>query len=63
MQGEMGSLSEFALFDVDKANAQWNGLNGQVTAGDPYKRLIKKWALGGLWTVMLFILLLVFGSG
>lgn len=55
----MGGLSVFALFDVDKAYGLWNGLNGQVTASDPYKGLIKKWALGEFWTVMLFIWVVV----
>ena len=40
IHGEMGGLPVFALFDFDKAFDQWNGLNGDVTASDPFKGLI-----------------------
>lgn len=50
---EMGGLPIFALFDFDKAYDQWNGLNGDVTANDPFKGLIKKWAHGESYAVML----------
>jgi predicted ATPase len=50
---EMGGLPVFALFDFDKAYDQWNGLNGEVTASDPYRGLIKKWAHGESYAVML----------
>ena len=53
IHGEMGGLPVFALFDFDKAYDQWNGLNGEVTASDPYKGLIKKWAHGESYAVML----------
>ena len=53
IHGEMGGLPIFALFDFDKAYDQWNGLNGEVTACDPYKGLIKKWAHGESYAVML----------
>lgn len=53
IHGEMGGLPVFALFDFDKAYDQWNGLNGDVTANDPFKGLIKKWAHGESYAVML----------
>lgn len=53
IHGEMGGLPIFALFDFDKAYDQWNGLNGDVTANDPFKGLIKKWAHGESYAVML----------
>ncbi|MCV9382635.1 MULTISPECIES: ATP-binding protein [Aeromonas] len=53
IHGEMGGLPIFALFDFDKAYDQWNGLNGNVTASDPFKGLIKKWAHGESYAVML----------
>ena len=53
IHGEMGGLPVFALFDFDKAYDQWNGLNGEVTASDPFKGLIKKWAHGESYAVML----------
>jgi predicted ATPase len=53
IHGEMGGLPLFGLFDFDKAYDQWNGLNGDVTASDPFKGLIKKWAYGESYAVML----------
>lgn len=53
IHGEMGGLPVFALFDFDKAYDQWNGLNGDVTASDPYTGLIKKWAHGESYAMML----------
>lgn len=53
IHGEMGGLPVFALFDFDKAYDQWNGLNGDVTATDPYTGLIKKWAHGESYAMML----------
>jgi predicted ATPase len=53
IHGEMGGLPVFALFDFDKAYDQWNGLNGDVTANDPFKGLIKKWAHGESYALML----------
>lgn len=53
IHGEMGGLPVFALFDFDKAYDQWNGLNGEVTANDPFKGLIKKWAHGESYAIML----------
>lgn len=53
IHAEMGGLPVFALFDFDKAYDQWNGLNGEVTARDPYKGLIKKWAHGESYAMML----------
>lgn len=53
IHGEMGGLPVFALFDFDKAYDQWNGLNGEITASDPFMGLIKKWAHGESYAVML----------
>lgn len=50
---EMNGLPVFALFDFDKAYDQWNGLNGDVSASDPFKGLIKKWAHGESYALML----------
>lgn len=53
IHGEMGGLPIFALFDFDKAYDQWNGLNGQVLVDDPMKGMIKKWAHGESYALML----------
>lgn len=53
IHGEMGGLPIFALFDFDKAYDQWNGLNGQVLTADPMKGMIKKWAHGESYALML----------
>ena len=50
---EMGGLPVFALFDFDKAYDQWNGLNGTVSETDPLKGMIKKWAEGESYALML----------
>lgn len=50
---EMGGLPVFALFDFDKAYDQWNGLNGAVSETDPLKGMIKKWAAGESYALML----------
>lgn len=50
---EMGGLPVFALFDFDKAYDQWNGLNGTVSETDPLKGVIKKWAEGESYALML----------
>ena len=50
---EMGGLPVFALFDFDKAYDQWNGLNGTVSETDPLKGMIKKWAEGDSYALML----------
>lgn len=50
---EMGGLPIFALFDFDKAYDQWNGLNGTVSETDPLKGMIKKWAEGESYALML----------
>ncbi len=49
----MDGLPVFALFDFDKAYDQWNGLNGDVTENDPIKGMIKKWADGESYALML----------
>lgn len=53
IHSEMKSLPVFALFDFDKAYDQWNGLNGTVTETNPFKGLIKKWAEGESYALML----------
>jgi hypothetical protein len=50
---EMGGLPVFALFDFDKAYDQWNGLNGTVSETDPLKGMIKRWAEGESYALML----------
>jgi predicted ATPase len=50
---EMGGLPVFALFDFDKAYDHWNGLNGTVSETDPLKGMIKKWAEGESYALML----------
>lgn len=53
IQNEMDGLPMFALFDFDKAYDQWNDLNGEVIATDPMRGLVKKWAHGDSYALML----------
>lgn len=53
IHAEMGGLPVFALFDFDKAYDQWNGLNGSVSEADPLKGMIKQWAEGESYALML----------
>lgn len=53
IHAEMGGLPVFALFDFDKAYDQWNGLNGTISETDPFKGMIKKWAEGESYALML----------
>ena len=53
IHAEMGGLPVFALFDFDKAYDQWNGLNGIISETDPFKGMIKKWAEGESYALML----------
>ncbi len=53
IHAEMGGLPIFALFDFDKAYDQWNGLNGTISETDPLKGMIKKWAEGESYALML----------
>ena len=53
IHGEMDGLPIFALFDFDKAFDQWNGLNGTIIEIDPLKGMIKKWAQGESYALML----------
>ncbi|MEO1099883.1 MAG: AAA family ATPase, partial [Bacteroidota bacterium] len=53
IHSEMGGLPVFALFDFDKAYNQWNGLNGTVIERNPLKGMIKKWAQGESYAIML----------
>lgn len=53
IHAEMCGLPVFALFDFDKAYDQWNGLNGTVSEADPLKGMIKKWAEGESYALML----------
>ncbi len=50
---EMDGLPIFALFDFDKAYDQWNGLNGEVTQNNPSLGMIKKWASGNSYAIMI----------
>jgi predicted ATPase len=50
---EMGGLPMFALFDFDQAYNHWNGLNGEVVQKDVFKGLVKKWAEGESYAIML----------
>jgi len=53
IHAEMGELPIFALFDFDKAYDQWNGLNGQVSQNNPSLGMIKKWASGNSYAIMI----------
>ena len=53
IHNEMGGLPIFALFDFDKAYDQWNGLNGAVIEADPAKGMVKRWANGESYAIML----------
>ncbi|HEY9828701.1 MAG TPA: AAA family ATPase [Stenomitos sp.] len=53
IHAEMGNLPIFALFDFDKAYDQWNGLNGESIQDDPLLGMIKKWAHGNSYAIML----------
>ena len=53
IHNEMDGLPIFALFDFDKAYDHWNGLNGTVRETDPLKGMIKKWADGESYALML----------
>ena len=50
---EMSGLPIFALFDFDKAYDQWNSLNGNVIEANPYKGMVKQWAEGNSFAIML----------
>jgi len=53
IHGEMGGLPVFALFDFDEAYNQWNGLNGDVIEMNPLQGMVKKWAGGESYAIML----------
>ena len=53
IHNEMGGLPIFALFDFDKAYDQWKGLNGEVIESNPSLGMIKKWATGESYAIML----------
>jgi len=53
IHSEMNNLPVFGLFDFDKAFNTWNGLNGQVIEAAPHTGLIKKWANGESYALML----------
>ena len=53
IHSEMGGLPVFALFDFDKAYDHWNGMNGTVIEQDLMKGLIKQWADGESYAIML----------
>lgn len=53
IHNEMGKLPIFALFDFDKAYDQWKGLNGDVIKDDLSKGMVKRWASGESYAIML----------
>ncbi|WP_298941211.1 AAA family ATPase [uncultured Psychromonas sp.] len=53
IHGEMQGKPIFSLFDFDKAFNQWNSLNGYTLESDVNKGLIKKWAEGNSFAIML----------
>ena len=53
IHNEMAGLPIFALFDFDKAYDQWNGLNGIIIEADPLKGMVKQWASGESYAIML----------
>jgi predicted ATPase len=53
IHAEMGNLPVFALFDFDKAYDQWNGLNGQTIQDNPLLGMVKKWASGNSYAIMI----------
>ncbi len=53
IMAELNGLPMFALFDFDQAYNQWNGLNGKVIQDDVFKGLVKKWAEGESYAIML----------
>ncbi|CAB3818124.1 AAA family ATPase [Achromobacter animicus] len=53
IHNEMDGLPIFALFDFDKAYDQWNGLNGLVIDADPSNGMVKRWANGESYAIML----------
>lgn len=52
IQNEMGGLPVFGLLDFDEAFNQWNGLNGTVIEDDLHKGLVKEWAGGSSYAIM-----------
>lgn len=53
IHNEMGGLPIFALFDFDQAYNQWNDLNGTILEADPMRGLIKRWAHGESYAIMI----------
>lgn len=53
IHSEMKGLPVFALFDFDKAFNSWNGLNGDTIEHDPFKGMVKKWANGDSFAIMI----------
>ena len=53
IHAEMQGKPIFSLFDFDKAFNQWNSLNGDTLESDVNKGLIKKWAEGNSFAIML----------
>ena len=50
---EMKGLPVFGLFDFDKAYDYWNGMAGEKLQLDPFRGLVKKWASGESYALML----------
>jgi predicted ATPase len=53
IHAEMGGLPIFGLFDFDKAYNQWNGLNGDIIEDNPLLGMVKKWAGGDSYAIMI----------
>lgn len=53
IHAEMGGLPIFALFDFDRAYDQWNGMNGDVVVNNLTDGMVKKWAGGESYALMM----------
>ncbi len=53
IHSDMCGLPVFALFDFDKAFFQWDSLKGDIIETDPFKGMIKKWASGESYAIMI----------
>ena len=53
IHSDMGGMPVFALFDFDKAFFQWDSLKGDTIQTNPFKGMIKKWASGESYAIMI----------
>ncbi|PSR18165.1 hypothetical protein C8255_08830 [filamentous cyanobacterium CCP3] len=53
IHSEMDGLPVFGLFDFDKAYDHWNRLNGRVVENNLLNGMVKKWADGDAYAIML----------